>query len=153
YLAGGVPERSTWQAQAPDIQAMAHRYHVAPRLGEVLLPLLCATRRTVLLGDDSDRVRPLEWDDGPPWNLCVHVTDDPPGQNWLLEGGLRRSDDSLPLTEATLLVPGGFAFIRNRVSRLHDFGAFDWVGLFRSEGTIKVPREEGGELIDRLLDM
>src|SRR5205814_1668223 len=33
------------------------------------------------------------------------------------------------------------------------FGAFGWIGLLRTESAISVPKEEGGELIDRLLDM
>lgn len=153
YLAGGSPERGNWLTQQSDGQTTAHRYQVSPALAEVILPLLCATRRTVLLGDESERPRPLEWDDGPPWELCVDVAPDESGENWQLSARLRRGGDKLPLTDATLLVPGGFAFIKQRVARFHDFGAFGWVNLLRAEGDICVPQADGPELIDRLLDM
>lgn len=87
YLAGGAPERTTnWMAQQVEGQTTAHRYQVTSGLAEVLLPLLCATHRTVLLGDDSERVRPLEWDEGPAWELCVEVASDESAENWLLAG-------------------------------------------------------------------
>lgn len=154
YLAGGAPERTpTWSAQQSEGQLTAHRYNVSPGLADVLLPLLCATRRTVLLGDESEKVRPLDWDDGPAWDLCVEVSPDDDDESFLLTGSLRRGEESLKLSDATLLVPGGFAFIKQRVARLHDFGAFGWIELLRTESSIAVPREDGPELIDRLLDM
>ncbi|HTI50469.1 MAG TPA: SNF2-related protein [Planctomycetaceae bacterium] len=153
YLAGGAPERASWLAQQPETQATAHRYQVSFGLAEVLLPLLCATRRTILLGDDSEKVRPLEWDDGPPWELCVQVAPEDDADNWLLTGCLKRGTETLAIADATLLIPGGFVFVKHRVARFHDFGAFGWVELLRTEKSLEIPKEDGPELIDRLLDM
>jgi len=153
YLAGGAPERTAWIAQQADPQAGAHRYCVSNSLADVLLPLMCATGRCVVLGDDAEKSRSLEWDDGPPWELSVEVTRNAAGDHWLVEGRLRRDGEALALGEATLVLPGGLVFTRHKVARLQDFGAFGWAGLLRTEGTVEVPIDEGHELVDRLLDM
>jgi len=153
YLAGGTPERTSWVAPQADPQASAHRYCLSHGLAEVLLPMMCGTGRTVILGDESEKARALEWDDGAAWELCVEVSHNEAGDHWVVSGRLARPDDSLALDEARLVLPGGLVLTRNKVARLQDFGAFGWVELLRHEGTIEVPVEEGPELVDRLLDM
>ena len=69
----GRPERAVWTMSQADPQTVAHRYSVSNSLAEVLLPLMCATGGAVVLGDDAEKLRPLEWDDGPPWELVVEV--------------------------------------------------------------------------------
>lgn len=152
YLAGGAPERTGWVGQQPDLSAVVHRYCVSTSLAEVLLPLMCATGRCVILGEDAERARPLVWDDGPSWELCVEVARDAESDEWRLDGRLRRGDDVLPLSEAALVLPG-LVFLKNSAARLQDFGASGWVELLRIEGPIDVPLDEGHELVDRLLDM
>jgi superfamily II DNA or RNA helicase len=153
YLAGGAPERTTWAPAPSEGQATASRYALSHCLAEVLLPLMCATGRAVVLGDDGEKSRPLEWDDGPPWELCLDVARDEPEERWRLSGTLRRADDSLELDDARLVVPGGLVIARGRVARLQDFDAFGWIDMLRTEGAIDVSLEEGHELVDRLLDM
>ncbi len=153
YLAGGAPERSTWMPREADAQSGVHRYCVSNSLAEVLLPLMCATGRCVILGDDAERTRPLEWDDGSAWELAVEVAPNEAGDHWRLDARLCRDGQSLALPDATLLLPGGLVVTRQKVARLQDFGAFGWADLVRSEGAVEVPLEEGHELVDRLLDM
>ncbi|MFN0053660.1 MAG: SNF2-related protein [Planctomycetales bacterium] len=153
YLAGGAPERTGWPGAPVEGGGTAHRYHVSCSLAEVLLPLLCATRRTILLAEAGDRVRPIEWDDGPPWELCIQVAADEVRDDWNLTGALRRGEEQLELADAALLVPGGFVFAHHKVARLHDFGTFGWVEMLRAERAVAIPRGDGPELIDRLLDM
>jgi superfamily II DNA or RNA helicase len=153
YLAGGSPERMSWAAPQADPQAGAHRYTLSHSLAEVLLPLMCATGRTVILGDDSEKSKSLEWDDGPAWELCVEVKANEAGDEWRLAGNLVRPDETLAIEDAKLVLPGGLVVTRQRVARLQDFGAFGWVELLRFEGPIDVPLDEGHDLVDRLLDM
>lgn len=153
YLAGGAPERSAWSGLPADLPQTASRYHIAPALAEPLLPLLCATRRLGIVGDESDR-HFLEWDDGPPWQLYVEVLPDDAGENWRLAARLKRDDGAtFGPTDFALLVPGGFALHGRKIGRLHDYDAFGWIDLAQSDGSLDVPRDQGAELIDRLLDM
>src|SRR5262249_45336879 len=142
-----------WIGQQPELGTVVHRYCVSTSLAEVLLPLMCATGRCVILGEDAEKGRPLTWDEGSPWELCVEVARDEEEDKWRLDGRLRREGEALALRDATLVLPGGLLFLRDSVARFQDFGAPGWVELLRSEGPICVPAEEGHELVDRLLDM
>src|SRR5262245_61642517 len=116
YLAGGAPERGTWTVQQAEPPAGTHRYCVSNSLAEAIVPLMCATGRCLVAGDDAEKSRPLEWDDGPPWELAIEVDRDAAGDQWLLEGYLRRADQTLPLAEATLVLPGGLVITREKVA-------------------------------------
>lgn len=154
YLQGGTPERSGWVAQQTEFQASTFRYLMPFELAELLLPKMCATRRTRLLGESEARVRPLAWDDGPPYTLCLAVRQRPDDRSWRVEGELHRGDERLPLREADLLVPGGLVLHQRQLTRLDDFSAFEWVSLLsRGESAVSVPAGEEQELVDQLLDM
>ena len=201
YLLGGSPERSGWIAQQMEASGGSHRFQIPFELSETVLPLICATKRLRLAGDEPDDTTELIWDEGPPWELALEVVPEPvtteeadlpdtsdeddgnddeviteveataaavaetpevvdddeeeaaPEPGWRLEGKLRRGYDSLPLTEPAAIVPGGFVVARRHISRLRDFGAFAWARLLRSDGAVEIPRGEGAELVDRLLDM
>ncbi|MBI3862911.1 MAG: DEAD/DEAH box helicase [Planctomycetia bacterium] len=153
YLAGGAPERAGWVPSQADPPAGASRYALSHSLAEVIVPLICATGRAVVLGEEGEKSRALEWDDGPPWELCVEVVRDDDKERWHVDGRLRRADDSLALDEARLVVPGGLVIARGKIARLQDFDAFGWIEMFRSQGAVDVPLDEGHDLVDRLLDM
>ncbi len=78
---------------------------------------------------------------------------EPVEPEWLVNASLRRGDEILSPQELTLAVPGGFLIARAKVSRLEDFGAFEWISLLKPDGAVKVPIDEGRDLVDRLLDM
>ncbi len=153
YLTGGTAERSNWTAQQTETQTLAHRYHVAYELCELIVPLMCETERVRLLDASEKDEEPLSWDDGPPWELCVHVVRKEDGE--LRVGGELARDGEKPLKidEADLVVPGGVVVARGRIARLADFDAFDWISLLRDEGTIEVPEGDAVDLVDRLFDM
>ncbi len=153
YLAGGAPERATWVPTQADVQATTSRYALSHSLAEVLLPLMCATRRAVVLGDDGEKSRPLEWDDGLPVGIVPEVARDEAEERWRLSGSLRREDDSISLDETRLVIPGGLVVARGKIARVQDFDAYGWIDMLRTEGAVDVPLEEGHELVDRLLDM
>lgn len=153
FLAGSSAERGGWQSPQADAQGSLFRYQLSYDLAQVVLPLVCATERAILLGDDLTRAPHLTWDDGPGWELCIDVALDEETTQWELIGHVRRGEESMTLREPTLLVPGGFIVAHHRIGRLQDFGAFEWVALVRNGTAVQVPREEGQALVDRLLDM
>jgi len=153
YLLGSTPERSNWYSQQAELQASVYRYFIPFELAETLLPLMCETNRLLLLGDEGEHTARLQWDDGLPWELSLAVVPSDEGTEWLLEGRLFREEESLELNDTLLLLPGGFVFTRQRVARLKDFGAFDWIQLLQTDGKLEVPVDEGHEFVDRLLDL
>jgi superfamily II DNA or RNA helicase len=153
YLIGGTPERSNWYAQQTEIQGTTFRYQLPQAVAELVLPMMCAGGRVQLMGDDGQVNKPLQWDGGAAWELCLGVEPDLAEQQWQLAGDLRRGDELLELADTVLLVPGGFVVTRERIAALQDGGAFEWVSLLRRAEPIVVPQGEEMELVDRLLDM
>lgn len=153
YLSGGMPERTNWYAQQAEIQTSVFRYRVPSSLCELLMPLMCATDRVRYLGSDERSAVPLEWDGGEPWELTIEVKLHEDDDEWRLVGRLNRKDESMLVSEAELLLPGGLVLTRTKIARLRDFGAFDWALLLSKDDRIRVPAGEEVELVDRLLDM
>src|SRR5216683_6156804 len=123
------------------------RYRLTEPMLETLLPGMCRTGRCCLRRSPEDaEVRMLEWDDGEPWELWLQVARDGTGKHCLLQGDLRRGEERLALATPILLVHGGLVFTEDRVARLRDFGAFEWITLLRKDGPLAVPVGQEGDL-------
>ncbi len=153
FLAGGTAERTSWYAQQAEAQGAIFRYALSYDLAQIVLPMICATGRTLIMGEDLGQTEYIQWDDGPAWELCIDVALDDETPQWELEGHLRRGDEVMTLREPNLIVPGGFVLAHHRLARLQDFGSFEWVGMLRNGTTVQVPQEEGQDLVDKLLDL
>lgn len=152
YLIGGTPDRSGWFAQQAEFQSALFRYRLPYELCTLLLPLMCKTERLRFIGDEG-KSPALTWDDGPEWTLCMALREEGELDKWKLNGELRRGEEVMPLTDVRVIVPGGLVIAGTTISRVDDFGAFDWVRLLRSEQSLAVPGGEQRELVDQLLDM
>lgn len=153
YLTGGTPERTNWYAQQAEFQTSTYRYRVPYDLCELILPMMCATGRVRFQGSEERNSTGLTWDDGPPWELCMAVEFNPAEDVWQVVGRLRREGNVLPLRDAQLIVPGGLVLTKQQISRLDDFGAFEWVELLSRKDGLTVDAGEEHQLVDRLLDM
>jgi superfamily II DNA or RNA helicase len=132
----------------------ASRYRLTEPMLEAVLPSMCHTGRCRLRRSPEDEeLLELRWDDGQPWEFWLQVTRDGTGKHYLLQGDLRRGEQRLSLAEPVMLVHGGLVFTANRVARLHDFGAFEWITLLRKNGPLAVPVAQQGELLKELLGL
>jgi hypothetical protein len=121
-------------------------------LWEVLLPLMCGSGRCLLRSPRApDDDTPLEWDDGPPWELCLNVTLESDGAHYKLTGSLCREDRELELTQPVLLLAGGLVFYNGRIARLEDHGAFGWISLLRGRESLSFSNEESESFLDELV--
>ncbi|MFV0445664.1 MAG: SNF2-related protein [Planctomycetaceae bacterium] len=153
YLVGGTPERSGWVAQQTEFQSSTFRYLMPYELAELLLPMMTGTQRMRMLGESEGRIRPIQWDDGTPWTLCLAVRPAGEAENWRVDGELRRGDERLGVRDVDLIVGGGLVLHKRHLARLDDFGAFDWVSLVTEEKGLTAANGEEQELVDQLLDM
>lgn len=127
-LLGGVAERSNWYAQQSELQAAANRFRVPFDLAELLMPEICATGRLRFQEDDEDQLssRAIVWDTEPPWEMAVSVVFDEANQLWQLQGRWERSDETLPMRAAELVVPGGFVLMPlHALPTVPSMGEFD----------------------------
>ncbi len=121
---------------------------------EELMELLCRTGRCFLRKTPSGSCeRPLQWDDGEPWEFCLSADKDETTRVYVLKGYFQRGTDRVPLEGPSLLVAGGLAFFEDRVSRLLDNGSFGWISVLRKQKSLIVPVEEGDALIQELMAM
>jgi superfamily II DNA or RNA helicase len=153
YMFGGAPERSNWYAQQAETQTLVYRYRVAYELCELILPMMCRTGRVRFQGDHEKKPKPLEWDDGAPWELSLCIEQNKQTSEWVPFGRLRRDGETLPIQAAELLLPGGLVVTGGRIGRLQDFGAFEWVKLLSRKEPLAIPDGEQNDFVDHLLDM
>ena len=119
---------------------------------DVVLPLMCATDRCVLrtsanIGESA----PLRWDSGDPWEFCLNVAPAVGDAEYAVTGSLRRGETEMPISAPSLLVPGGLVFYEDRVARLNDHGAFEWISLLRERKTLSIPKAEGRSFLAELV--
>ena len=77
----------------------------------------------------------MVWDDAPPWRLLVQIRRDERSASYKIDAKIV-GDGNKTMSAATplLLVPG-LVFLKDRVARFDDCGAFEWVNVLRQYGT------------------
>ncbi len=152
YLHGAYPERPSAAKAGLDRPVSVSRYRVAVELAEFLFPMMCPTGRVRFLGDSETKGAKLGWDSEVPWEFCLNLSWDEKLTKWKLDGEFRRDQETLALSAAKLIVPGGLFVTNEKICRLVDYQAFDWIRTIQQDGPIYVKEGEQEELIDRLLD-
>lgn len=119
-----------------------------------LMELLCRTGRCFLKKTSSHSCEtPLQWDEGEPWEFGVSVEKEVSAQNYIVKGYLQRDTEQMGLERPDLLVPGGLVFFEDRVFRLQDGGAFDWISILQRQKNLVVPIKEGDAFIEELMSV
>ena len=117
-----------------------------------LIPTISATGRLRWRADiASMEFHPAEWDPGEPWKLWLEVRQDE-GEQWTIEGALRRGEERMDLSQPLLLLSGGLLMTRSHVARFDPAGAFPWVAQLRSLKRIAFRDAERDTVLASLLD-
>jgi len=138
--------------------SVARRYYLEPAAFGTTLRLMCESGRCrVSINGETDPL-PLGWDHGQPWELRVDVAPlngaSPPGtpngaHSLRVQGWLRRGEERLALTDASILAPG--LVIANGVAApIRDDGNHSLIVALADEGSIEVPELEVDELLREL---
>ncbi|MGQ9898426.1 MAG: DEAD/DEAH box helicase [Acidobacteriota bacterium] len=155
-LLSGIREHVEWEPSL-DALPVPSSVRIPTTALAVVMPLLCATGRCWLqMANEVDVLaevvpRPsLRWEPEA-WRLQLEVrrVDAPP--HYVLVGGLCRREAWLPLSAARLLLAGGLVFSEASVAPLQDEGAFYWISLLRKSGAVRIPLEDGYDLVEKLL--
>ncbi len=98
-----------------------------------LIPMIAATGRLRLArGHGSPWIfSPAAWDPGEPWKLWLEVRQRE-GEQWSIEGSLRRGEERMELSQPLLLLEGGLMMTAGQLARFDAAGAFPWVAQLRS---------------------
>jgi superfamily II DNA or RNA helicase len=156
-LVGAREERPYYYGYSypdPYYDSAACRYRLTEPMLEMLVPGICRTGRCFLRRSPQDlELAPLHWDEGEPWEFWLRLTRGGSGKHYLVQGDLRREEEHLALAQPVLLIQGGLIFTGERVARLRDFGAFEWISLLRKQRPLTVPVEQQGDLLKELLEL
>jgi SNF2-related domain/Helicase conserved C-terminal domain len=115
-----------------------------------LLPRAGAAGRLAVRAENYE-FQQVEWDAGDPWKLLLEVRQDERDQ-WAIQGALTRGEERMPLSEPSLILPGGFVLARGRIARLEDTGQFGWIEQLLSLKRIPFPDREREAVLANLLD-
>jgi superfamily II DNA or RNA helicase len=117
-----------------------------------LLPGIAAAGRLRLRADaTSTALQPAIWDSDEPWKLWLEVRPRE-GEQWSIEGSLRRGEERMELSRPLLLLEAGLLIESGSVSRFDPAGAFPWVAQLRNLNRISFLDRERDEVLGKLLD-
>ncbi|MEI8376491.1 MAG: SNF2-related protein [Planctomycetota bacterium] len=124
---------------------------------QFLLPKLAATQRLAWVDQGVHQpvfaeLRPLVWDDGPPWRFRFDIQCDEARQCWILSGQLYRqpSDETLPVQVPLMIFRQGLVLWENRIALLEASGSARMIEAFRKTPKVEVPYKDRWELLRRL---
>ena len=129
---------------------VCHECSIPSSMYEVVLPRMADTGRLVWLLDTSlpiEEASTLSWDDGPPWQLQVRMTQDDTAQRWSLRGELVRDESVKSLDDAVLVLSGGLVIFSDVIARF-DASSFAWVPVLRRTPQIPVPYADRDALLN-----
>ena len=118
------------------------------------VPLAARAGRLILRDTPgSTSIRPLQWDDGPPWRFTLEVreaevNDGDEGHD--LFGVLTRLDNRLNVADPVLLLDVGLLFTHERVAPFDPGPSFGVLSLLREKGVINVPSAQSARLAELL---
>jgi superfamily II DNA or RNA helicase len=117
------------------------RFYVPPPLVGALVPLVVATGRASLRTGPlpAAALRPLRWDDGPPWRFRLEARRLPGGDRYEVTGALVRDAERVELAAPALLLDAGLVFFADTAARLDHGGAFPWIAHLRRAGPLRIP--------------
>ncbi|MGN6734783.1 MAG: SWIM zinc finger family protein, partial [Candidatus Binatia bacterium] len=133
-------------------ESVSPQFSLPPPLWEVVLPLICATGRSLLrVSNATDELLPLSWDDGDPWEFYLRMAPAENGAAYRVCGGLRRGEIEMSVAKPLLMLAGGLVFSDGRVARLDDHRAFAWIALLRQKGELSIPKQDSEPFLAEIL--
>lgn len=101
----------------------------------------------------QDEWNRLEWDEGPPWRLLLHMEHLTEEKVWRLSGVVRRGDEEMDLGKPWMLIEEGLlissrassATGKGSIAEFDHQGAFAWANALRKDGAVIIPDKNAGE--------
>ena len=145
---GSYASRYYYGSSLPDSS-----YSLSTTLAKMLLPALASTGRLYLDADicEVDDAMPLSLDDGAPWQFRLNVSRNEEQKHYVVTGWLTRGNEGMELKEPHMLLNGGWMFYLDRLARLDDSGAFEWITALRRERQLIIPEGEADQWLMSLL--
>ncbi|HEV2293934.1 MAG TPA: hypothetical protein VGR35_08755 [Tepidisphaeraceae bacterium] len=116
------------------------------------LRAICQTGRCLLRTAPPPReMRPLQWDDGEPWEFFIEVKPDTP--SFRAYGAMRRGEQRMALEESVLATTDGLLIARDHIGRFDHRGALPLMHAMRQSGPLAVPSSGLSDFLKTLYDL
>ena len=149
-LLSGVNAYNEWMSSSP-YDALPTSFRVLHPLSATIMPLVAATGRGVLqLTPYDQEFQAVAWDEGAPWQFRLRVKRG--RKNCAVTGSLSRGEEEMDLAAPVLVTAGGLVFTRDRVARLEEGSAFEWMAYLRKAGRIEAPDSDAEQLLAALIE-
>jgi hypothetical protein len=121
-------------------------------LASMVMPLIVRTGRCYLRLDNRppEDYGPLTWDEGGPWRFALQMRRREHA-GWIVEGILRRGEETIGLSAPAVVTKGGLLFIGDRVAALAEDTPFEWLSYLRKTGCIEAPKKDQNDFLAALL--
>ncbi|HEV8148289.1 MAG TPA: DEAD/DEAH box helicase [Bryobacteraceae bacterium] len=117
-----------------------------------IIPTIASTGRLRLRTDLSAKDSPpLLWDSGEPWKFYLDVRQGE-GEQWSIQGSLRRGDERMDVHEPLLLLECGLLVTPGLIARFDTAGGFPWVTRLRGLKRIAFLDSERDKVLEALLE-
>ena len=100
--------------------------------------------------DAEGELRPIAWDDGPPWSFRVSIVNDAGSATYRITGTIQRDGESLPLSSISAIA-ADILIADGRASRFDDGGRAAWIHPLRASGPVDVPHADAERFRQALL--
>ncbi|HEY7163993.1 MAG TPA: SNF2-related protein [Candidatus Binatia bacterium] len=148
----GVRQEITYGYSAYDYESSAAYFTLPPTLWDLLLPLMCSTGRCFVQRQDTvEESKPVQWDDGAPWEFVIEMIAAPDGQRHNVNGFFKRGETRIDVTAPDLILPGLMVYDKT-VARVNDHGAFHWIGLLLERGSLTIPHRETEHFVEQFIN-
>lgn len=126
-------------------------YRFKPSAAELpdLLKSISDAGRLHFRAPEMEESRPVRLDDTGPWSLRIEARAEEGGRRYEVRGILQKGGERLGLSQPDHIFPEG-VFVFGDTIAFYE-GPFEWISLFRSEGSFFVPAAETGEWLESML--
>jgi hypothetical protein len=144
-LAGTPP------AYYSDLHEITNQLRLAQPLAQMLVPRILATGRSYLFDNVNEITgAPLQWDDGPAWELVAELRDQSESQ-FALEACLRREGERLDLARVQHMYSSGFLLTHEGLAMVAPGTSQRWFSALKNNREIVVPQEQLPAFIERMM--
>lgn len=113
---------------------------------ESLMPIISRTDRLYLRTPEYER--PIWWDESEPWQFRIAVKKIATSRQYEVAGEFHRRGEKLSATRPELVLQQGVLLMEGALAPFS--GSYDWISLFRREGSFFVDESEGDAWLENM---
>ncbi len=128
-----------------------YRFHPKNADLQMLLPIISQTGRFYFRTSDQEDTYPVSWDETGAWEFRIDVRADEQGRQYEICGAFYRGSERLSISQPKHIFAEGILLLDSMINPFR--GSFDWISLFRHEGSFFVPLQDADQWLETMFGM